>query len=929
MRVLEVTTPAATVESAQESEIEIRGKRWGFIAPVAPGRSSAANLQPPDANSDNSTGCAGQPELTSDSSDSEFEQYVDDNLCADANESLEREVLEDKILGWHTASASTGLDAGDGGRERTPSPIFRQQPRTNRRDNPFHRRDRPDRRLQGGRVTRQLPLEQRKGVSLTSPGVGSSSHVPAIEGADGAGSTTTAARNLRRARRRAEARGDSELSKAPGGCVVLIREDCRLHDNPALAAAAEIHPWVVPLYVHDDKDPSPWPVRGAGLWWRHESLRHYDSSLRGLGSRIVCRRGVYLEQVIDVLLETGATALHFNRQLEPWHHDRDLQLESAVSESLGLEVRTFKGMVAAFEPWESKDRSERKERLEDPVPTVTKRLEPPPKGWPFSLKIEELGYGRTGGRKIPPGFRPFNEKRQWLLSEGQADPAQDDWAFEMRKFWPMGEGEAMKRLEEWLKEAAWGCYFPPDLHPKDKVGGRFRADKKWTAMLSPYLRFGDLSPRYVYARCRDALPFELRRLFLKRVVWRDKAYAQLFQFPHSHSVSIRYMYEEQNWSGTRLQLRRWQRGETGFPLVDAAMRQLWKVGWMSNHLRHVTAQFLVEHLDLNWKDGLAWYDYTLVDTDVAINAMMWQMGGHSGIGGWNFVMHPIYAAKKVDPAGAYVRRWLPELKNLPLEYIHCPWEAPMGTCISAAVLINGVYWQRVIEDLIKARKIHQFNVIEVRKRFPQLVDKDGLDLLFLDNGKTLHLEVRDDIRENNADKLSLMMTPDDPRSALRRNLNFAKGIHSGLIYEEVKRFESMSYLEAMSKTGSVKHWNEEKGFGFITPTGEETDVFVHRSSLQSADALASGDEVRFDVEYDDRKGKEKAVNVTGGSGKGAGGGGSFGGKGGGGGGYCSSYGGGMGGGMGGGYAKGGYDSGYGGCKGGGYGGGYGGGKGGP
>lgn len=355
----------------------------------------------------------------------------------------------------------------------------------------------------------------------------------------------------------------------------------------------------------------------------------------------------------------------------------------------------------------------------------------------------------------------------------------------------MGEHAAMRRLEEFLREASWGCYFPPGLHPRDQVGGRFRADKSWTAMLSPYLRFGDLSPRYVDWRVKRVLSFDLRQLFLKRVIWRDKAYAQLYRCPDSHSVSIRKQYEHEIWSGTRLQLKRWQRGETGFPLVDAAMRQLWKVGWMCNHLRHVTAQFLIEHLDLNWKDGFAWYDYTLVDTDVAINAMMWQMGGHSGIGSWNFVMHPVFAGKKVDPEGNFVRRWLPELRHLPTEYIHCPWEAPAGTCISANVLVNGVYWQRVIEDLVAARLTHQRHVIAIRKMFPQFVKPDGNEVIRLSNGQKLNLDVRDDIRENDEDNITLMMTADDPRSALRRNLGYTKGVHSTLIYEESKRFENL------------------------------------------------------------------------------------------------------------------------------------------
>lgn len=598
-------------------------------------------------------------------------------------------------------------------------------------------------------------------------------------------------RNLRRARRRAEARGEvCGSSSEPGGCVVLIREDCRLHDNPALYFAAEKHPWIVMLYVHDDADPSPWPVRGAGLWWRHESLQYFDKSLRKLGTQILYRRGYYVEQVLDVLLDTSATALYFNRQLEPWHIIRDKELEQAASE-LRVEVRTFKAMVVAFEPWDVKSKDKKKEPLEEPLPFVTRKLAIPPSGLPVSLSLEDLGYYRTAGRKIPPGFRQFNEKRQQLLEHGIATPKVDDWAFEMRQFWGIGEHAAMERLEEWLKEAAWGCYFPPDLNPRDSSGGRFRADKKWTAIISPYIRFGDLSPRYVNMRCRQVLSFDLRRLFLKRVVWRDKAYAQLYRWPDSHSVSIRGMYEFETWSGTRLALRRWQRGETGFPLVDAAMRQLWKVGWMCNHLRHVTAQFLIEHLDLNWKDGFAWYDYTLVDTDVAINAMMWQMGGHSGIGAWNFVMHPVFAGKKVDPDGHFVRRWLPELAHLPVEYIHCPWEAPVSLCIAANVLVNGVYWQRLIDDLIQARKTHQANVIAVRKKFPQFVDKDGCELLPIGEGKVIKLEVRDDIRENDEDKLSLMMTADDPRSSQRRNLKSVKGVHGGLIYDETKRFEAM------------------------------------------------------------------------------------------------------------------------------------------
>jgi len=618
--------------------------------------------------------------------------------------------------------------------------------------------------------------------------------------------TTASARSKRRARRRSENRaeisGHHAASAELAGCVVLVREDCRLHDNPALQAAAEEYDWVIPVYIHDEDDPSPWPVRGAGLWWRYSSLKHFDVSLRRLGSQLILRRGSYVAEVVNIILDTQASALHFNRQLEPWHHRRDLEVERVVRDCLGKHVRSFKGMVLSFEPWEVKDRSNPKSWVDQCAPTVKDILAGPANGWPNSIPLAELGYGHTAGRKIPLDFRQFNAHRQAalegiLLEHTSAkkksffDPKVDDWAFEMAQFWKMGEETAMARLEEWIGEASWGCYFPPGLNPRDSAGGRFRADRKWTAILSPYLRFGNLSARYVYWRCRQALPHDMSRLFLKRVFLRDKAYAQLYKWPDSHSKSIRPQYEKQVWSGTAAQLKRWQRGETGFPLVDAAMRQLWKVGWICNHLRHVTAQFLIEHLDLSWKDGFAWYDYTLVDTDVAINAMMWQMGGHSGVGSWNFVMHPIYAGKKVDPEGAYVRRWLPELAGLPVEYIHTPWEAPLHAQLAGNVFVNDIYWQRIITDLVQARLAHQRNVIALRKQFPQFVKDNGNEIIILDSGEVLAVGVRDDIRENQPDKLSLMMTADDPRSNQRRKLVSKNGVHTSLIFEESKRIEAM------------------------------------------------------------------------------------------------------------------------------------------
>lgn len=610
-------------------------------------------------------------------------------------------------------------------------------------------------------------------------------------------------RNIRRARRRAEQRGEytSSISTPPtrtsGGCVVLVRDDCRLHDNPALYHASVSHPWVVPLYVHDDADPSPLPVRGAALYWRHMSLASYQQALSRCKARLIIRRGRYIEEVLDVLLASQAQALYFNRQLEPWYHERDVELEQQIT-AMGFEVRSFKGMVLQQEPWEhmeprpparlltkyqgdpnqSEDAapSPALEAPEPPEPTVKEIRVSAPKV--FTLALSELGYGLSAGKGMPATMIQYNSFREMEIKRGAIERgSENDWAFELRRFWSFGETGGLAQLERFLVEAAAGHYQPPE---------RYRADKAWTALLSPYLRFGDLSSRYVYARAREVLSFLHWKPLVRRLFWRDGAYAQLYRWPMSHRLSIRQQYEAQTWNGTPEMLRSWQRGESGYPLIDAAMRQLWKVGWMPNYLRHVTAQFLVEYLDINWKQGLLWFDYTLVDSDVAINSMMWQMGGHSGLGAWNFVMHPVFAAKKVDPEGDYVRRWLPELGQLPVEYIHCPWEAPCACLLSANVLLSQSYAERVIHDLVMARKAHARNVIAVRQACPEKLREDGHEILEV-GGEKITVRVRDDLKDNSLN-ISLLMTPDEARSMQRRRL-LSKGVHHTLLFEDIKKYE--------------------------------------------------------------------------------------------------------------------------------------------
>jgi deoxyribodipyrimidine photolyase len=311
-------------------------------------------------------------------------------------------------------------------------------------------------------------------------------------------------------------------------------------------------------------------------------------------------------------------------------------------------------------------------------------------------------------------------------------------------------------------------------------------------VLSPYVRFGELSVRVICARAEQVsgtvpteavradgskvvVRKELKATFMRRFMWRDLAYWSLWRFPTLPNLSLRVQYEDERWAGSAAQLRAWQRGRTGVPLVDAAMRQLWRVGWMPNYLRHVCAQYLIEYCDLSWKHGFEWFDYTLIDSDVAINAYMWQNGGHSGLDQWNFVMHPVHAAKSCDPEGAYVQAWVPELRGVPKEFVHCPWEAPMRVKTLPGLQ---AYPARSVKDFDEARERHTRHVLEVRESTrataPHLLDeKSGMEVLDLGKGAgSVRLITRVDFRNDIADpKTVYYQTADEARDPRKRPLH--------------------------------------------------------------------------------------------------------------------------------------------------------------
>ncbi|XP_062317697.1 deoxyribodipyrimidine photo-lyase [Osmerus eperlanus] len=512
--------------------------------------------------------------------------------------------------------------------------------------------------------------------------------------------------------------GLSYNPSAPPPVLLWFRRDLRLCDNPALIGSLEVGAPVIPVFIWSPEEEEGPGVTvamgGASKFWLHQALACLSSSLENIGSHLVFRdaagEGSSLKAIRGLLKETGAKTVVASALYEPWLKERD---EELVSTLLKEEVECR--MVHSYclrEPYSVSTQGVGLRGIgsvshftsccqQNPGPGLGAPLDPPsslpsPSLWPQGCPLDKLGLARMPHRK---------------------DGTMIDWAANIRTSWDFSEAGAQARLEAFLHDG---------VYRYEKESGR--ADAPNTSCLSPYLHFGQLSPRWLLwdakeARCRSPK-------FQRKLAWRDLAYWQLTLFPDLPWESLRPPYKALRWSSDRGHLRAWQRGRTGYPLVDAAMRQLWATGWMNNYMRHVVASFLIAYLHLPWQEGYRWFQDTLVDADVAIDAMMWQNGGMCGLDHWNFVMHPVSAAMTCDPSGHYVRKWCPELARLPDELIHKPWVCPASMLRRAGVAPGQSYPDRVVEDLEDRRTRSLQDVALVRKRFGEYVDPhSGCDLI--------------------------------------------------------------------------------------------------------------------------------------------------------------------------------------------------------
>ena len=449
--------------------------------------------------------------------------------------------------------------------------------------------------------------------------------------------------------------------------IVWFREDLRLNDNPALSAAAALGRKLVCLYISENDSDGRAPG-GASRWWLNKSLGALGDALKDRGGALTLRSGRAGEVLEAVVRETGADRIYWNRRYGLAERTRDAAIRTRFSER-GIECQSFNARLLV-EPWTLKTSSGGYYRVFTPF-------------W----KALQAAYVAPPALAVPARIIAADSASE-TLAEWRLHPRNPDWSAGLEASWTPGEAGGAARLEAFLGSAI-SNYGHDRNFPGLETG---------TSRLSPHLRFGEIGPaqiwRAVVSRVAAGEADEASaRIFLSEIAWREFSYTLLFFNPELATQNYNPKFDRMAWWTDKALLRAWQRGQTGFPIIDAGMRELWHTGWMHNRVRMITASFLTKHLLQPWQEGEAWFWDTLVDADPAANAASWQWTAGSGADAAPYfrVFNPISQGSKFDPSGDYVRRWCPELARLPDKVLHAPFDTDPQVRLRAGVRLGERY----------------------------------------------------------------------------------------------------------------------------------------------------------------------------------------------------------------------------------------------
>ncbi len=459
--------------------------------------------------------------------------------------------------------------------------------------------------------------------------------------------------------------------------IIWFRQDLRIGDNPALAQAVENGAPILPIYILDGENAGQWAMGGASRWWLHESLTALDASLE---NQLRVFRGPADTILAELVAAVGAQAVYWNRCYEPWRIARDTRIKQALEDD-GVDAQSFNGSLL-FEPH-----------------TVSKA-----DGTPYKVFTPFYRKGCLVGSPPPPP--PLGEIKPTAYFSGDAGDTIASlnllptirWYDSLAEEWTPGEVGAQARFDAFLENGI-----------QNYKEGRNRPDLRNVSRLSPHLHFGEISPHRIWHAAQTLLAISQHDQdvdhFLSEIGWREFSHNLLYHWPDLPTKNLQSKFDAFEWRDDDDALQAWQKGLTGYPIVDAGMRELWQTGYMHNRVRMIVGSFLVKNLRLHWHHGEAWFWDTLVDADLANNSASWQWIAGCGADAAPYfrIFNPVTQGNKFDPNGDYVRRYVPEIAGLDDKYLHSPWTTPEDVLANASITL-GVDYPQPIVDLKATRE---------------------------------------------------------------------------------------------------------------------------------------------------------------------------------------------------------------------------------
>ena len=454
--------------------------------------------------------------------------------------------------------------------------------------------------------------------------------------------------------------------------LVCFRNDFRLLDNPALFEAVRLKKKVMPVFIYDSSAFGDWDLGGASKWWLHQSIKDIQKQVASLGGRLILRKGSTASIIRELVESTQASSVYWNRRYLLSERTVDAVVKEMLVD-MGIEVKSFQASLLV-EPWTTANKEGNPFKVYSPF---WRSIKDNPIPEPLELDFSKIEFA--------------DENIECLgLEDLDLVPKDKTWHKPFHDFWKVSEMNAHDLLLNFIH-----------LGIDDYAVDRDRPDLNGTSSLSPYLRWGQISPRQIaHALIQNCdLNAKGPSVYLKEIYWREFAYYVMYHFPKTSDSPLQEKYKNFPWNEDKNTLSAWKWGKTGYPIVDAGMRQLYATGWMHNRVRMIVASLLVKHLLLSWHAGAEWFWDTLVDADLASNSLGWQWSGGCGADAAPYfrIFNPMTQGMKFDPNGEYVKRWVPELATLPAKYIHQPWEATASELKSFGVTLGDNYPIPIIE----------------------------------------------------------------------------------------------------------------------------------------------------------------------------------------------------------------------------------------